>query len=368
MKVVCNAEKLKHAVALAEKMTGKTLSLPALHAVLISAESAHLTITATNLSLGIAIQVPASVEMEGKALVKGDVLMSVCNNISGEGSVSMALENDNITLATKKVKTLVKSMSSEDFPALPIVEGESFTIAPSLLREGIKSVFFAAAINDIKPEIASVYIYSEQDQLVFVATDSFRLAEKKIPSKGIADISKLLLPFKNVAELLRVLDVFEQDQSEITVCYTRNQITFSGKNVYVTSRLIDGGFPPYQMILPKEEGTKVVILKQELLQTLRLSTIFADKFFQVQFSVDPVSASVVIDSKNSDVGSVISTIDAVIQGEPIDVSFNLKYFLDVFQSLQGDSVVLSFTAPNKAFTIRGVDDTSFLYLMMPTNR
>lgn len=368
MKVICNGEKLKNAVILADRMTGKASTLPALHALLITAKEKSITITSTNLSLGIAIEIQATVETEGTVLVKGDVLVNVCSNLSGDGDVTVALENDNITIATKRNKTVVKSMLADDFPPLPTIEGESFTIKASLLREGMKSVFFSAAITDIKPEIASIFIYTENDTIVFVATDSFRLAEKKIHQQGLPDISKILIPFKNIADLLRVLEVFEAGSGLVQVCYTRNQITFRGQGLYFTSRLIDGGFPPYQMILPKEEGTKVVVLKQDLLQTLRLSTIFADKFFQVQFSVDPVSKSVVVDSKNADIGSAISTIDAVIEGVPIDVSFNLKYFLDVFQAINGDSVVLSFTAPNKAFTVKSVSDTSFLYLMMPTNR
>ena len=367
MKATCNGEKLKNAIALADRMTGKASTLPALHSLLIVAEKNKLTITATNLSIGVALQIPAVIEEEGKVLVKGDVLVSVCSNLSGDGDVMLALENDNMTLATKRTKTIVKSMLTDEFPQLPAVEGDTFTIPAGILREGIRSVYFSAAITDIKPEIASIFLYSDADTIVFVATDSFRLAEKKIACKGLPEISKILIPFKNIADMLRVLDSFDEGHI-IEISYNRNQIALRSQALFLTSRLIDGGFPPYQMILPKEEKTKVVILKQELLQTLRLSTIFADKFFQVQFSVDPVSGSVVVDSKNSDVGSAISTMDAAIQGEPIDVSFNLKYFLDVFQAIQGDSVVLSFTAPNKAFTIKSVQDPSFLYLMMPTNR
>ncbi len=120
--------------------------------------------------------------------------------------------------------------------------------------------------------------------------------------------------------------------------------------------------------MPKEESTKVVIMKQELITTLRLSTIFADKFHQIILSATPSKKQVTISSKNSDVGSSVSTLDAVIEGQDIEIAFNLKYFLDVFQSLVGDSVILSFTSPNKAIVVKSVQDTSFTYLLMPTNR
>lgn len=365
MKIHCNVEKLKNAVSLADRMTGKNLTLPTLHALLLVASGKTLKIRATNLQIGIEIEIPAAVDIEGTVLVKGDVMANVCNHISGSSDITLEMTNDNITVSTPKSTTVIKCLPPDEFPTLPVVEGESFEIKTSILQEGIRSVYFCAATTEIKPEIASIFIYSEGDSMVFVATDSFRLSEKKIKAKGLPDISKLLIPYKNIADILRVLDTSPE---VVRVSYTRNQISISGNGIYLTSRLIDGAFPEYQKILPKEEHTKVVMMKQELLNTLRLSTIFADKFFQVVFVADPGQKAIMISSKNSDVGSSISSVDAVIEGVTIEVAFNLKYFLDVFQSLAGDSVVMSFTTPNKPIIIKSVQDTSFVYLLMPTNR
>jgi len=365
MKITCAIEKLQQAVALADRMTGKNLTLPTLHALLLTANGKTLKIRATNLALGIEIEIPASIAEEGSVLVKGDIIASVCSHLRGDKEVALALENDNLCITTEHNTTIVKCLPNEEFPTLPVVEENSFEIETKVLQEGIRSVYFSAAITEIKPEIASIYIYSENDTIVFVATDSFRLAEKKIKVKGIPDIAKILIPFKNIGDILRVLD---SAPATVMVHYNRNQLSLSGSGIYLTSRLIDGGFPQYQLIIPKEEVTKVVMLKQELISTLRLSTLFADKFFQVLFSVIPDIKGVTISSKNADVGSSISTIDAVIQGEGIAVECNLKYFIDVFQALQGDSVSISFTKPNKPIVIKSVSDTSFLYLLMPTNR
>jgi DNA polymerase III subunit beta len=365
MKVQCQVEKLKQAVALAERMTGKNLTLPTLHALLVIASGKSLKIRATNLQIGIEIEIPATVAVEGVVLVKGEVMANVCNHLTGAQEVTLSLDHDNMTVTTPQHNTVIKCLPSDEFPTLPIVEGESFEIKTSILQEGIRSVYFCAATTEIKPEIASIFIYAEDNILTFVATDSFRLAEKKIRTKGIPDISKLLLPYKTIADILRVLDSAPET---VRVSYSRNQLSISGSGLYLTSRLIDGAFPEYQRIMPKEELTKVVLMKQELLNTLRLSTVFADKFFQVLFTTVPEQKIITISSKNSDVGSSISNIDAVLEGQPIEVSFNLKYFLDVFQSLAGDSVVLSFTTANKPIVIKSVQDTTFTYLLMPTNR
>ncbi len=365
MKVICATEKLKNAVTLSDRMSGKNLTLPILHSILIQASGASVKIRATNLAVGIEVEIPAKVEQEGMVVIKGDILANVCNSLPATSDITLSLEHDNLTITSQKTTTIIKSLPPEDFPALPVVEGEQFEIKKNLLEEGIRSVYFAAATTDIKPEIASVYLYGEEGVLYVVATDSFRLAEKKIVNKHIPDISKILIPYRNINDMLRALEVSGET---VRVSYNRNQISISGNGIYFTSRLIDGGFPPYQLIIPKEETTKVVVMKQDLINTLKLSTIFADKFFQVVLSVSPSTKQLTISSKNSDVGSSLSVLDSVIEGQEIEVVCNLKYILDVFQALSGDSVSLSFTQPNKPIVIKSVHDTSFLYLLMPTNR
>lgn len=365
MKIKCKTEQLKNAVNLAERMTGKNLTLPTLHAILLVATGKSLKIRSTNLAVGIEIEIPATVDEEGVVLIKGEVLSSVTSNILGKQDINLTLENENLVVSTEASKTVIKCLPQEDFPTLPIVEGESFEIKSDVLKEGIRSVYFCAANTEIKPEIASIFIYSDQEHFIFVATDSFRLAEKKIKVKNAPDISKILIPYKSIADVLRVLDLLTD---EVNVSFSRNQLSIYGGGVYFTTRLIDGSFPDYKLIIPKEEKTKVVVMKQELLSTLRLSTIFADKFFQIAFLVKPSEGKVIIDSKNTDVGSSLSSIDSVIEGEQIEVSFNLKYFIDVFQSINSDSVSISFTEPNRPIIIKGVQDNSFLYLLMPTNR
>lgn len=365
MKLYCSVEKLKQTIQIADKMTGKNLTAPALQALLLIASGSSLKIRATNLNVGIEIEIPATIEEEGVVLVKGDVLFNVCSNLTQDQEVEFSLEHENLTLQNSSTHTVIKCLPYEEFPTLPLVEGESFEIKSGVLQEGIRSVYFCAATTDIKPEIASIFIYSEQNNLVFVATDSFRLAEKKIKQKQISDISKILIPYKQITDTLRVLELFT---GLVRVSYTKNQLSLSGGGIYFTTRLIDGAFPDYRIILPKEEKTKVVVMKQELLNTLRLGTVFIDKFFQVSISILPDKKKVSINSKNSDIGSTQASLDAVIQGTPIEVSCNLRYFIDVFQSLSGDSVELSFTEPQKPIVVKSVHDTSFLYLLMPTNR
>jgi DNA polymerase-3 subunit beta len=234
-----------------------------------------------------------------------------------------------------------------------------------VLRDGIRAVYFAAATTDIKPEIASIFIYTDGHNLVFVATDSFRLAEKKVKLKQQVEIAKILLPYKNIPDILRVLDSAPES---VMVTFDTHALSIRSGNMYFTTRLIDGGFPDYRIIIPKEEKTKIILLRQELLSTLRLATMFVDNFSQITITVSPEKKSVTLSSMNTDVGKSETALDAVITGEAIEVVLNSKYLLDVFQSIEDDSIQLSFTEANKAIVVRGVHDQSFLYLLMPSKR
>jgi DNA polymerase-3 subunit beta len=364
MDVIINKEQLKEAVQLADKMAGKQLTLPALRGLLFTAASGAVTIRATNLNVGIEIDVSASISSEGSVVLRGEVLGSVLSNIR-ENEVRLVQEGENITIETKTSKNLLKALPNDDFPTLPDVQGEQLTLPTEVLRDGIRSVYFAAATTDIKPEIASIFIYSDSGSLVFVATDSFRLAEKKVKLKNPVDVQKILLPYKNIPDILRVLDgALEQ----IVVTFDAHQLSLRTKTIYFTTRLIDGGFPDYRIIIPKEEKTKIVVLRQELLSTLRLANMFVDNFSQLTLTVDPGQKTVRLSSTNTDIGKSESVLDAVITGNPIEVACNSKYLLDVFQALSDDSIALSFTEANKAIVVRGVHDDSFLYLLMPSKR
>jgi DNA polymerase-3 subunit beta len=365
MKLECGIEKIKNAISQAEKITGKNLTLPVLSSVLFIASGKTLKLRATNLSLGIEIEIPAKIEKEGVVAVPGNILSGVFSNIYQNENISIEAENGNFTIKTKKNNIKLNGQPNDDFPTIPMVEGEVFEINSKKLIEGIKSVYYSSAISDIKPEISSVFIYSNEDDLVFVSTDSFRLAEKKIKVKNLKEISGILIPFKNVAEIIRIFGDLNED---IKIAYNKNQISFTSDNIYLTSRVIDGTFPDYRQIMPKEFKTDVVILKQDLLNALKLSNIFSDKFNQVNLTVDPKEKIFEISSHNNDIGENKTNLDGVINGERIELGFNYKYFVDCFQSINSDSISIKFNQASSPIFINGVSDNSFNYLIMPMNR
>ena len=152
------------------------------------------------------------------------------------------------------------------------------------------------------------------------------------------------------------------------VCFNKNQISFSSDGSYLTSRVIDGVFPDYRQIVPKEFTTEVVVLKQDLLNALKLSNVFSDKFNQVDLLIKPKEKIFELSSKNTDIGENKTYLDAVMSGDSVELSFNYKYFYDCFQSISTDSVSVKLNESSKPLVIGGASDNSFTYLIMPMNR
>jgi DNA polymerase-3 subunit beta len=285
MKIECVRNRLLQAVAKVEKITSKHPTLPVLRCVLIDVQKGDVTLRATNLELGVEVKVPAKIYSEGTIAVPANILYSFISQVQDGENIILEASDKNLIISSPSGKAVINSYNHEDFPTLPVVPKEkNFTIHAKDLIKGFKSVWYAASISSMKPELASVYIYGDDNEVYFVATDSFRLAEKKIYTKKLKDIGAILIPYKSVIEIVRIID---EASEEIEVNLTKNQIAFSFGTTYITSRVVEGVFPDYKQIIPKEFTTEVVVLKQDIIQALKLSTIFSDAFHQISMKVDP---------------------------------------------------------------------------------
>lgn len=366
MKAECIKDKLLSAVSKAEKIAGKNLTLPILSYVLIEAKDNTIVLRSTNLDIGVEISLPAKVDKAGVVAVPGGVLNTFIGSLSTEKNIKLEVVEGNLNVWSQFSSTKIKSFPHDDFPIIPKVEKEkSFHIGALDFIKGLKSVWYSSATSSMKPELSSVYIYHDDDNMVFVATDSFRLAEKKVKLKKGKDFNHIMIPFKNVPEIIKVLDDAEGD---IEVFLGKTQLSISCSGVYLVSRIIDGIFPDYKQIIPKETKTEVIALKQDLVNSLKISNIFSDKFHQINIKAAPKERVLEFKTKNNDVGENVNRVQAALNGESIDINFNYKYIIDCFQSIDSDSVSLNFNGLSKPMVIRGVTDKSFMYLVMPMNR
>lgn len=366
MKVVCSKGKLHNAASKAERITGKNATLPVLACILLEATGSKLVIRATNLDLGIEVSIPVKVEKEGVVAIPGGLFVQYLSNVSDDEAITLEVDGQNLRVHSSHNETTIKALSHEDFPTIPqLNEAQSCTISAPALIHGLKSVWYSASVSSMKPELSSVYLYPKESNLMFVATDSFRLAEKRIEAKELETFESVLVPYRNVAEVMRV---FDDIQGEVEVRFDSGQVAFVYDGTYLVSRIVDGNFPDYTQIIPKDNTTEVVVLKQDLMQALKLSNLFSDKFNQVTMTVHPSDGVFELTSKNVDKGENRNVVDGTLRGEPITISFNHKYISDAFSSIDSDSLTIMFNGNTKPMVIRGVNDPSFMYLVMPLNK
>ena len=365
MKFECNVNDLLSAVLLAARFVEKRANLPVLGAVLVVAEKGRLTLRATNLECGIEVVVEAKVAEGGVAATSAQVFSGFLQNARGK-TISASLKGEVLKLETERASAMLKTLPHEDFPALPKVSASSsFTVKAHDLMRAIRSVVHCASTSAVKPELQSVLLFAEGGKLVSAGTDSFRLAEKTVSLRTGGSVPNLLLPARNAHELMRIAEPLSGD---IEVYYTEHQISTHAGSVYYTSRLIDGAFPNYRQIIPKSFATEAIVLREDFHQALKSQSVFADKFLQVSFTIDPAQKSILLSSRNPDVGEQTSTLRATISGEGLSMNFNSRYLLDSLQAITGESVRIQSNGPGKPILIKDAADDSYFYLAMPMNR
>ncbi|MEK7535979.1 MAG: DNA polymerase III subunit beta [Patescibacteria group bacterium] len=378
MKIECIRENLYKAINIAEHITGKKLALSILSKVLIETKDKNIFIKSTNLDLGIEIKVPGKVTGNDSIIISGTILENLLSNLPQQALVSLEKTNNNLLITSSGSTALITAEPSTDFPQIPKLDNKTkdknditsnINIDTQIFINGLKSVIYSASISDIKPELASISIKIEDGDMIFVATDSFRLAEKRVATKNSIIIpgheNGFLLPLKNATEVLRV---FTDVKDDLKVSYNKNQVSFQIADIYMTSRVVDGVFPAYSGLIPKSFTTQAVILKNDLLASLRLASVFSDKFHQVIVKIIPDDSLFEIHSRNAESGESTVRVDGTIEGEALEISLNARYLTECFQSINKDSLTLGFNGRDKAILLRPVGDRSFLYLVMPLHQ
>ncbi len=365
MKLECEKSKIESIIQKASKLANKHLTLPVLSCIYLDALGDKLVVKSTNLDIGIEIKAKVKIIERGVVAVPANILVGVLSSIK-ENDLIFESEGDNLKIHSGKNSAVIKCMPYDDFPSIPRLEElKSVKINSHDLILGFKSVWYSASNSNIKPELSSIYIYKGDGNLIFVSTDSFRLAEKKINTKFSNDFPQTLIPMKNVAEIIKL---FEDYNGDINIIFEKNQAAFVNDEIYIVSRLIDGNFPDYKQIIPKSFITSATVLKNDFINSLKASNVFSDSLNQVKLKIKEGNKSLEVESKNSDIGEYKESINATISGEDIELNFNNRYIVDCMQSIPSESLTLNFAGTGKSLVINGATDKSFLYIVMPMNR
>lgn len=365
MNLIITIEKLRDIVQSLERITSKNITLPILTNIFLQVRNGTLVARATNLHVGAEYTVSVKSEGEWSCVVPSTTMRHILQSLPQNEVVEIVFDGKTLHMKAGKAKMTLATESTDEFPTLPQIEdGDVCKLPIEVITGGIQSVVYAASVSDIKPEIASVYMYTDGSDMVFVATDTFRLAEKKFHLQKTIDGFQVLIPGRNALEIMKLL---AEKEGDVEVHYTKHQISFFSEGLYCTTRVVDGVFPDYRQIIPKEFTTEMKVLKEELSTTLKISDIFSNKFHEMSLVIQPDQGQCIVTSNNNEVGEQEYTLSATITGEPIEIHMNQRYLVEGLPTLASDSIVL-LLSKGRPLIVRGVTDTSFTYLIMPMNR
>lgn len=352
-------------------------SMPVLSNVLLKTEESRLKLAAVNMSLGLGITVwiGANVEVDGSVTLPAKVFVDLVNNLSNDRvDLSLDTATQTVHLRCGGNKGNIKGIDAHEFPPLNEGSGSDLTVEGGLFKNMINQVAFSAATDDHRPALTGIFMQLNGSMITMAAADGYRLA---VHTGGLEQqfdkALNLLIPARSLQEVAKAIT--EDDEPVyISLPGERDIIVFTVGQVEISAQLLDAKFPPFESVIPKDYSTSTVMYRTDLLAACQRAEIFArDSAFSGRLYVKPPRRSgdpgeVTIVGKSQERGDNEGLLDATVEGEPVDISFNIKYLIDVLRVLPDEQVVLQSKGAANPGVIRPVGRDNYLYVIMPMAR
>lgn len=372
MKLTCLQENLNLGLQTTGHLVNKNINLPILNNVLLEAKEGVLKLSSTNLEIGISCLVRCKVEKDGAFTLEGKLLSEYVNLLPNE-QVLLELESEDfVRVSAPNSQTKIKGIIADDFPVIPQIEKKNpYKVNVKELKNAISQVIFAVASSESRPEISGVFMsFNKQEvgKLVLAGTDSYRLAEKKLDVLENKEERNVIVPVKTLQEVLRVLNNLK-DQVEspevLDIYVADNQILFTCDNIELISRLVEGEYPDYKQIIPKETKTTVAVSTSALIKAIKTVALFSKSgIFDINLLFDPAKG-LNVRATNTQVGESSLDLDVNFRGELNETTINYRYLLDGLNGMGTDFVEIGLVDGNIPCLIKPKEGVDYLYIIMP---
>ncbi len=373
MKLSCLQENLAHGLGVVGRAVSSRSTLPVLSNVLLATDGGRLKLATTNLEIGISCWVGAKVAEEGAITVPARLLTEFVNSLPPEPiDMELSVRTQTLHLRCARFEANIKGIDAQEFPiVLTAEEGMPFaTVSPDALRQMITRVVFAAATDESRPVLTGVLTTFEGDRLTMAAADGYRLSVEHITlERSVPEKVEVLVPARALAELARI----SADQTEpigVLITPARNQILFHLQNIDLVSQLIEGRFPDYRQIIPASYTNRAILDVQGFLKATRVAHLFArDSANIVRLEItagdELMPGRVTLMATSNQLGDNVGQLDAIVEGEPIQIAFNAKYLIDVLSVIDSAQVALDTISPSSPGVLRRTSDDRFVHVIMP---
>lgn len=389
MKFVCSQSDLNSQLSLVSRAVPSRPTHPILGNVMVTADADRhqVQLTAFDLSLGIRTSFPAQVLEGGTLTIPAKLLNDIVSRLpDGEVTLSCPLESLNqgdalVTLTAAAGRFQIRGMGSEEFPELPTIrDGKKLMLPAIALSEGLGGVLFAASPDETKQVLTGVHLTHKQDCLEFAATDGHRLAlvetsdqaqseeetepEGKLPTPALEDFA-LTIPARALRELERMLTTAnESDLVDLNL--DEGQVIFELNHQRLTSRKLEGAYPAYHQLIPRQFNRQVTLERRSLISSIERVAVLADqKNNIVKFRIDATEQKLHLSVEAQDVGSGEEALAAQISGDNIEIAFNVKYLIDGLKALPSNEIQMQLNENNQPVIFTPLGAIQMTYLIMP---
>jgi len=364
MKFTITREKLQEGlVAVAASVPTKT-TLPVLANILVEAGKDGVRLSGTDLDIAVSTLIPAEVDAEGAATLPAKKLVEIVRELpSGAVRVTAAGEQ-RVNLECGRSKFKLLGISKEEFPRFPAVKfDKGWRVASGDLQKLINHVAFAASVEESRPILNGVLWELRSDRMRMVATNGHRLARMDVAASGGKESADLILPPKALDQIRRLFG----PSDEIEISRSENHLGFRGGQTLVFTRLIEGPYPNYEQVIPRENDKVATVDRQGLAAALRrVGVVASDQTHRVRLAFSSGVAKFSVNTP--DLGEAHDEVAITYEGDPLEIGFNANYVLEILKYMPSDEVRLTFKAPERAATIEPVgwdESASYLCLVMP---
>ena len=379
MKITCKQQDLSRGLSIVSHAVSNRSTLPILANILLATEHGRLKLSATNLEIGINCWVDAQIHEEGTTTVPAKLLTDFVNGLpQAPVDINVPDDTNKANIKGEGISANIKGMDASEFPLIPNAEdGEvPIIVDASLLREMIAEVAIAASEDESRPVFTGVLVQVSNEKLTFAAADSFRLAVRTAPLPGDDSThGDILIPARTLKELERILP--SDGAVQMIVTPNRSQVLFHTEQIDLVSRLIEGNFPNFRQIIPKEHTTRAVVETKAFAAHVKSASLFArdsSNITRVKMQGGEGSGlepgSVTVEATAEDLGDNVGVLNAAVDGPEQQIIFNVKYLADVLSVIGTPEVAIEINSPTKPGVIKPVGPADYTYVIMPmhTNR
>ena len=371
MRVSCLQENLAKGLSVVGRAVATRSTLPVLANVMLSTDNGRLKLSATDLEIGINCWIGAKVEEDGATTVPARSFIDLVNSLPPERiDMELIVRTQTLNLKCARYEANLKGIDAQEFPLIPALEeGEGqITLEPMAFRRMIEQVVLAAATDESRPILTGVLAKFEGNKLTLAAADGFRLSVRTAELPAETEPVSVIIPARALAELARIST--DEEAITLVITPTRNQVLFHAPNVDLVSQLIEGNFPDYQQIIPKSCTTRTVLNTNSLLRACKTANIFArDAANIARLQIVPggelAPGHLTIAATSAELGDNVGEIDASIEGDAVEIAFNVKYLIDVLSVMDAAQVVLETTTSSSPGVLKPVGDVDFVHVIMP---